>query len=447
MSVRGVLASTVIAGALLALATPARAEVRTFTLRHGPIRLGGFETVRPRGDVRTPGVNGHIVGMHADLVDARGRLVTVRDVMMHHVFFHRVRRSAVSHPCQGARAEAFYGTGEEDQRLRLPRGFGYRVRAGDRWQMGAMLMSHTVRARTVYLRYRVTVDLTSRLTPVHAFWLRANGCRDPGYWINGGGAPGSTDLRSLRWRVPYDLRIVAAGGHLHGGARDMWLSQPRCGNRRLLDNRPSYGMPDHLYYRARPILHEPGPVDTRYFVSSSGVLARKGEVLRLSAAYDAERPRTAMAVMHVYVARAPRVPDGCAPLPRDARELTKPGPTRAEAPPITVPLTGLDARGHTYTITEPPWPATPLADGAHVDVGDDGFDPPHLALAGPSSITWRFTGHAVHNVRLADGPRLVATPPLTRGQTWTTSFTAPGRYTLFCTWHPMTMHAFVDVTG
>src|SRR4051812_23887080 len=101
MSVRGLLVSAVVAGALLAPAAPAGAEVRTYTLRYGPIRVGGFETVRPRGPVRTPGVNGYIVGMHADLVDARGRLVTVRDVMMHHVFFRRRRPAAVRHQCQG----------------------------------------------------------------------------------------------------------------------------------------------------------------------------------------------------------------------------------------------------------------------------------------------------------------------------------------------------------
>jgi plastocyanin len=297
----------------------------------------------------------------------------------------------------------------------------------------------------VYLQYRVTVDTTSRLTPVRAFWLRANGCPFAAYWLDGGGAPGSTNLTSLAWRVPYDLRIVAAGGHLHAGARDMWLSQPRCGDRRLLDNRPSYAMPDHLYYRARPILHEPGPVDTRYFLSRTGIPAAKGEMIRLSAAYDAERPRTVMAVMHLYVTPARRVPRGCAPLPADRRQLRKPGPARAESPRVTIPLTGLDAHGRTFSISQPPWPPTPLGRDAEVEVRDGGYDPPHISLASPSRITWRSTGSGFHDVRLADGPGLVATPRLRHGGTWTTSFTAPGRYTLFCTWHPMTMHAVVDV--
>ena len=47
--------------------------------------------------------------------------------------------------------------------------------------------------------------------------------------------------------------------------------------RRLLDTAPRYGMPDDLYYRARPLLHEPGPIDTRYFLSETGIQVRRGE--------------------------------------------------------------------------------------------------------------------------------------------------------------------------
>jgi plastocyanin len=277
--------------------------------------------------------------------------------------------------------------------------------------------------------------------------LRANGCPFAGYFINGGGPPGSTNLESFDWKVPYDLKIVAAGGHLHAGARDMWLSQPVCSNRRLLDNRPAFGMPEHIYYRARPILHEPGPVDTRYFLSRQGVAISRGEVIRVNATYAADWPRTVMAVMHVYVARVRHRPSGCAPLPADGTELSKPGPTRVEVPPITVPLTGLDTRGHTYTIENLPEPATPLVDGAQIKVADDGFHPAHISLQGPASLAWASVGSVFHNVRLADGPRVIATPTLTPGRTWPTAFTSPGRYKLFCTWHPMTMHAVVDVGG
>ena len=73
VSAAGVVA---IAG-LLALAPPATARVKTYTLRYGPIVVGGFETVLPRGPVRTPRVDGNIVAMHARVVDRRGRRRTI----------------------------------------------------------------------------------------------------------------------------------------------------------------------------------------------------------------------------------------------------------------------------------------------------------------------------------------------------------------------------------
>ena len=245
-------------GALLA--APAHAATKTYTLRSGPVHMGGFNVKFPKRPVKAPNVNGYVVGMTVDLVDKRGRAITIRDVMLHHVVFHRRGRSAERGPCTNRYSEPIYGTGEEKQDLRFPRGYGYRIRRGDRWRVTAMLMSHSIRPKNAYIRYRVKVVTGKRLTAVRPFWLRANGCgKQVSYPVPGGGPPGSTSRRSSTWRVPMDGRIVAVGGHLHGSAKNMWLSQPRCNNRRLLDTAPRYGMPNHLYYRARPILHEPGP--------------------------------------------------------------------------------------------------------------------------------------------------------------------------------------------
>jgi len=397
--------------------------------------------------VPTPQVDGYIVGMHAQLVDAQGRRVTIRDVMLHHVVFRRRWRSRVRQPCTSPLGEAFYGTGEEDQRLRLPRGYGYRTRADDRWRMNAMVMSHGLQARSVYVQYRVTVDTRTGLTPVRAFWLRANGCSGrTSYPVYGGGGRGATDLRSSSWRVPHTGRIVAAGGHLHGGAKDMWLSQPRCTDRRLLGTKPYYGMPDHLYYRARPILHEPGPVDTADFVSSIGIPVVRGEELRLTGAYDAERPHPrVMSVLHVYIAPDGRVDQRCAPLPADRRELTRYRNVRAEPPRVTVPLTGVDGRGRTYSILDPPWPLRPLASGAVVELRNRRFSEPHVSLPAGGALTWRFADREPHNVSYASGPTLVGSPTLSSGRSYGATFTAPGRYKLFCYLHPVTMHQVIEV--
>ena len=78
-------------------------------------------------------------------------------------------------------------------------------------------------------------------------------------------------------------------------------------------------------YRIRPILHEPGPVGTRFYQSRTGILVRKGMKIDLQADYDARYPRArVMSIMHVYIAYGPKVRatgNPCGALPRDGREV------------------------------------------------------------------------------------------------------------------------------
>ena len=50
----------------------------------------GFNVALPKAPTRAPGVDGYVTRMSASLVDGRGRPITIRDVMLHHVVFHRV---------------------------------------------------------------------------------------------------------------------------------------------------------------------------------------------------------------------------------------------------------------------------------------------------------------------------------------------------------------------
>src|SRR4051794_11679788 len=156
--------------AWLALAPAARAERRTFVYRSTPVTMGQFNVEFPKQWVKAPPRNGYIVGMSTRLVDTRGRLVTIRDVMLHHVVFFRRRSDPAASACTGRHQEAFFGTGEENQSLHLPRGYGYRLRSTDRWRMNAMLMSHSVRSMRVQVEYRVTVALGERAQSVVPFW-------------------------------------------------------------------------------------------------------------------------------------------------------------------------------------------------------------------------------------------------------------------------------------
>ena len=306
-------------------------------------------------------------------------------------------------------------------------------------------MSHRLAARNVYVEYRVTVATGSR-RPVRPFWIRASGCTGPpSYRIPGGGPPGSTHDQVEHWRVPYDARIVAAGGHLHGGALDLRMTQPRCGNRQLFHQRPAYGAPDHLVYRVRPVLHEIGPIATSWFSSRTGISIRGGEVLDLHGLYDAERPHPGvMAISHVYLARDGRRRAGCPRLPSDVRQADPAASTRSQPPWVLVPLSTLDARGQPATLAEPPGVTTDLSGGGTVDVLDSRYAPSKFTTRPGDTIRWRWRGRLPHNIRLANGPRSVGTRTQVRG-TIEHRLSVPGRYQLFCSRHPMRMHAQVVV--
>src|SRR3954453_21263910 len=101
-------------------ASAAQAATRTMTLRYGPVAMGNFNVEFPKVRVPAPRVNGYVVSMHAQLTDGRGRRVTIRDVMLHHTVFFQDRRTVGLNDCGERKQEAFYGTGEENQTLRLP---------------------------------------------------------------------------------------------------------------------------------------------------------------------------------------------------------------------------------------------------------------------------------------------------------------------------------------
>jgi plastocyanin len=426
------------------------AATRTYTYFSEPLGTGDYSTHWVESGARHPRIDGFVIAMHARLVDrATGRPVSIATAMLHHLYFTHVRDAGRDDRCAGRPSGVFYSTGEEDETLRFPSGYGYRLRAKDRWRLTAMIMSHTEAAAEVTIEYTLTVSRDRSLVAVDPFWLRANGCEARvAYPVAGGGRRGSRYLRIFRWRVPFAGRIVAASGHLHGGALKMWLTQPRCRDRRLLDTNPRYGMPSDLRYHLDPVLHEPGPMDTRTFLSRTGIAVRAGETIDLKAAYDDHHPHWAvMAVMHVYLARAKPAASRCRALPRDRRELEKRGPARTAPPVAPVPLSRLDARGRPHTMPTVAAPSQRRRSGLVVTVDGSGFSIPHLSLPTGASLTWRFPEPILHDATFASGPQALGALPTEDGGTVTVRLRVPGRYRFFCSLHPMTMHEEIDVGG
>jgi plastocyanin len=446
---RGLLALGLAAALAVALAPAASARTRTYTLRYGPIHMGAFQVKLPKVSVPTPHKTGYIVGMHAQLVDRRGRHIDVRRVMLHHIVFMNGGRFKGDRTtsCSGRNGEPIYGTGEENESLELPPGYGYFVRANDRWRMQTMLMSHRAASANVYVRYRVTIETGRPLTRVKPYWVRVTGCQgEPSYDVNGGGKPGSVRTKTAKWTVPFSGRIVAGGAHVHGGNHGIRLTEPACGNRTLIESRPLFGMPDDIVYHVFPVLHEPGPISTSWTLSHAGVPVVKGEQLFVSADYDGEYNHAGvMGIMHLYIARGRHSSARCAPLPGDVRSAQFRTDGRTAPPHVEIPLSALDDEGRLTTIDHPPGPLHVLETGTTIPITGEAFPKANLSIPQDSTVTWRFLDHVKHKIFPASSPVIVSSGMLNDGAVKRFRFTRPGVYKLFCPLHPVTMHQVITV--
>jgi plastocyanin len=423
-------------------------SLKTYVFRVGPFELGPYGTLRHSDVVRPPPVAGSIVGMDVRVVDPRGEVIPQYIVMLHHDVFTNGgpdgrRRDGA---CPGrAVNERFYGTSEELRPLTLPRGYGYPTSPRDRWKMIWMIMNHRAPRRWFYVEYRVTVD-PRPLTPVKPYWLSVVPCvADPQYTVPGGGR--ATVRRVRSFRLPVRGRIVAIGGHLHGGARGLVLSQPRCGNRTLYKSRPTYAPPGDPLYRVKPLLHEPDPKNMSWWQSATGWAVRPGERLKVTSLYDGRRPHMrVMGIAHVYLAADRSAPGGCAPAPRDVQVL---GPSfsggRARPPVIRLVLARLGRDGRARRISRPPGRVLVKRGGATVVVESYSFGPANLSIRRGASVRWRFRAPTQHDATLASGPRGFAGPYSRRGASYRHRFTVPGRYRIYCSLHPAYMSQYIRV--
>ncbi|MBA3261638.1 MAG: hypothetical protein H0T69_04030, partial [Thermoleophilaceae bacterium] len=334
-------------------------SLTTHVFRVGPFSIGGYQTLRRTDVVTPPPVAGSIVGMDVRIVDASGVEVPQAQLMLHHDVFTNGgaddSRADGACPLRAVR-ERFYGTSEELRPLTLPRGYGYPTTPADRWKMIWMAMNHSAERREAYVEYRVTVDPSPGLIPVKPYWLSVVPCvSDPQYTVPGGGATGSVHKRSLTFAMPEAGRIVAIGGHLHGGSYSLVTSQPACGNRTLAVSDPVYGGADDPLYAVRPLLHEPDPKRISWNQWSDGWAIAKGDRLKVTATYDATRPHMrVMGIAHVYLAPDQSVQPGCSAPPAGGETLGPDFSGRDDPPGVLLTLARWRGFGVATPIERPP---------------------------------------------------------------------------------------------
>ncbi|HEY7453723.1 MAG TPA: plastocyanin/azurin family copper-binding protein [Thermoleophilaceae bacterium] len=430
---------------------------QTYDCRYGPITVAPFQvlTKEIQFDMPKPDVNGFVTNMAVDVVDSDGTPIPIRRLMLHHIVFSHLGKP--DRTCNSftmwdsmteiaAAAERFYAAGEERAKLALPAGYGYPIAKDDQWLVTYMFMNHRSKVDSAYIGYRVTVDTRAGLTPVEPYWLDVENCKvDPVYDVAGGRKRGSRDVQRAVWTVPKAGRLVAAGGHVHGGGQALALRRPACGRAGdIYTSKPTWGGPRHPFYRVRPILHEPGPINMSGFNSAKGVPLAAGERVVLESRYDASQPHTrVMGIMVAFLAPDASVTTACGARPDDMAELPAPA-GRSKAPRFRVPIVGRRG-GRAVNIKAPPGRRVRLGRRGTIDVGDLFFRRPNVSVPAGARLTWRFDGSSLHNVTLANGPRGFSSPNLSQGRTYTRRLTVPGTYQIFCGLHPVDMTATVKV--
>jgi plastocyanin len=439
--------------AALTAAAPADARVVERSFKAGPFVVGHYDGARGGLAVRAPRMDGSVVEVDANVVDADGHVIPQSVVMLHHLVFKDLGHSSNVKPdgaCPTSHGDQrFYGESEELRALTLPKGYGYRVDREDKWRMGWMLMNHTHKTRAAWIRYHVKIDTSDRLRAVTPYWFSVMGCHvDPQFTVPGaGGDEDSTYKRGHTYRVPRSGRIVAVGGHLHGGGRSISLTQPRCSGRTLVKSRPTYGQPDDPVYAVRPLLHEPDPRNISWWQSATGIPVRAGEQLRVTARYRDDFPyMRVMGIDHVYIAHG-SAPGGCAKLPDDAEELGPDFVGRDAPPHMELTLARMGDDGYAHPWDGPGGDPTVFEDGpAGVTEQDYEFRPASISIPAGERVRWTFRDAGLHDATLANGPRGFSSPPM-RGGVYAHRFRVPGTYKVYCSLHPVDMQQVVTVRG
>ena len=419
--------------ALLLLAVPAQAAERKMTFYSDPIDVQPYTGEQYTIPMDGPDTPGWITSIKVDVVkkrSARAKALSIQDVMIHHIVLHAPGAKWMDFRtnCVGQ----FFAMGEENQELPNLRGYGVAnmTESGEapNWLLTHMLMNHRAYPFKAYVRTRITYSDTPK-TEVIPLWMDTArtegpeaGChQDPVYTVPGNGGKGSKHKDDAVYTIPQDGRIIGAQGHLHGGGRYQTVKNLSCQKQRLWRSQAYYAKPDHIFYRVRPVLHEPSPVSMSRIRSPAGIPVSEGDRLRLRAVYDNQLPHTrVMNIMMAYL--APGEVEPCEAHPDDLIVQDVPRRYRKPYPPYRVPL-----------MAPPTGVFKPFRNA--IGVKDYFFAQRRVVVKRGTKVTWRFDGSVNHDVSVANGPRGFSSPWIQKGEF---SYTPRkrGTYGLFCTLHP-----------
>jgi hypothetical protein len=227
-------------------------------VRYGPYTIPGAEAEGGAGHghahtgnryayfVQKPCEDCYITGMQADLVTADGRRAGwSTGAQLHHVALANWSWGRTDATCFVGTpysvglmlGQRFFASADDRTAVRFPRGFGYRVRSTDVWNLVWDLAGEAPESQDVYVQ--VTFDWvpasTRGMRDVEPVWLDVDQCDDSMISV-----PQGTSSESWTWNVNRPGAIVAVGALGHEGTKNVTVRNNTTGQV-ICDSRPTIG--------------------------------------------------------------------------------------------------------------------------------------------------------------------------------------------------------------
>ena len=298
-------------------------------------KIGPFDIVPGQNEIgyapitEKPQVDGYFTRIRPDLTYLDGSVPGVEVIHLHHgVWVNMSRRAAT---LRNFPVQPFFAAGEEKTVLRLPKGYGYPIKATDGLLLNHMIHNLTPVPTKVYMVYEVDfVPAGSRaargMRAVRPIWMDVqNGNLYPVFNVEKGSGtngrytypnqasnPYGGGPKKNEWVVDKPGVLVATAGHLHPGGLYTDLKVRRRGatikSSRKRNAPRGRGNTAHLFRSVAKYYEPAGAVS--WDVAMTGtrldwrVKLRKGDVLSTSATYDTKRGSwwESMGIMVAYMA-------------------------------------------------------------------------------------------------------------------------------------------------
>ena len=227
-------------------------------VRYGPYTVPGADAAGGAGHghahtgsryayfVQKPCQDCYITSMQADLVHADGsRAGWSTGAQLHHVTLANWswRRTDATclvgspYPVGLLLGQRFFGSADDRTAVRLPRGYGYRVRSTDVWNLVWDLAGEAPDEQDVFVQ--VTFDWVPAsargMRDVEPVWLDAEQCDDSMVSV-----PQGASSKSWTWNVNRPGNVVAVGALGHEGTQNVAVKNDTTGQV-ICDSRPTLG--------------------------------------------------------------------------------------------------------------------------------------------------------------------------------------------------------------